>query len=143
METGFETLYLLSPNPGAMLMSCAASYIPVSAARARKLGLDWVNWRSLRTSHATWLKLAGDDVKDARRRCGTRGRAPRWTSTCSSCRRPETGDRQTELSQHANRLKLRRNCSQLQSRTEMRDVRVIENMMAVNETFEVNSRLTG
>lgn len=33
---------------------------------ARKLGLDWVNWRSLRTSHATWLKMAGADVKDAR-----------------------------------------------------------------------------
>jgi integrase len=32
---------------------------------ARKLGLDWVNWRSLRTSHATWLKMAGADVKDA------------------------------------------------------------------------------
>jgi integrase len=32
---------------------------------ARKLGLDWVNWRSLRTSHATCLKMAGADVKDA------------------------------------------------------------------------------
>ena len=32
---------------------------------ARKLGLDFVNWRSLRTSHATWLKMAGADVKDA------------------------------------------------------------------------------
>jgi hypothetical protein len=32
---------------------------------ARKLGLDWVNWRSLRTSHAVWLKMAGADVKDA------------------------------------------------------------------------------
>ena len=32
---------------------------------ARKLGLGWVNWRSLRTSHAVWLKLAGADVKDA------------------------------------------------------------------------------
>ena len=32
---------------------------------ARKLGLDWVNWRCLRTSHATWLKKAGADVKDA------------------------------------------------------------------------------
>jgi len=31
----------------------------------RKLGLDWVNWRCLRTSHATWLKIAGADVKDA------------------------------------------------------------------------------
>lgn len=32
---------------------------------ARKLGLPWMNWRSLRTSHATWLKIAGADVKDA------------------------------------------------------------------------------
>jgi integrase len=24
-----------------------------------------VNWRSLRTSHAVWLKMAGADVKDA------------------------------------------------------------------------------
>jgi integrase len=32
---------------------------------ARKLGLDWLNWRSLRTSHAVWLKMAGADVKDA------------------------------------------------------------------------------
>jgi hypothetical protein len=24
-----------------------------------------VNWRCLRTSHATWLKMAGADVKDA------------------------------------------------------------------------------
>ena len=32
---------------------------------ARRLGLPWVNWRSLRTSHATWLKMAGADVKDA------------------------------------------------------------------------------
>jgi integrase len=32
---------------------------------ARKLSLGWVNWRSLRTSHAVWLKMAGADVKDA------------------------------------------------------------------------------
>ena len=32
---------------------------------ARAMGLPWVNWRSLRTSHATWLKMAGADVKDA------------------------------------------------------------------------------
>jgi hypothetical protein len=27
--------------------------------------MPWVNWRCLRTPHATWLKLAGPDVKDA------------------------------------------------------------------------------
>jgi integrase len=32
---------------------------------ARTLGMPWANWRCLRTSHATWLKLAGADVKDA------------------------------------------------------------------------------
>jgi len=32
---------------------------------ARAIGLPWVNWRSLRTSHAVWLKMAGADVKDA------------------------------------------------------------------------------
>jgi integrase len=32
---------------------------------ARKFGLEFVNWRCLRTSHATWLKMVGADVKDA------------------------------------------------------------------------------
>jgi integrase len=32
---------------------------------AEKLGWDFVNWRCLRTSHATWLKLSGADPKDA------------------------------------------------------------------------------
>lgn len=32
---------------------------------ARTMGLPWVNWRCLRTSHAVWLKLAGADIKDA------------------------------------------------------------------------------
>ena len=31
---------------------------------ARKMGLGFVNWRCLRTSHATWLKMAGADPKD-------------------------------------------------------------------------------
>jgi ATP-dependent helicase/nuclease subunit A len=31
----------------------------------RAIGLPWVNWRSLRTSHANWLKMAGADPKDA------------------------------------------------------------------------------
>ena len=30
---------------------------------ARKLGLSFVNWRCLRTSHATWLVQAGTDPK--------------------------------------------------------------------------------
>ena len=32
---------------------------------ARKLGIRFVNWQVLRRSHATWLKLAGADPKDA------------------------------------------------------------------------------
>jgi integrase len=32
---------------------------------AHKLGIGFVNWQVLRRSHATWLKLAGADVKDA------------------------------------------------------------------------------
>lgn len=32
---------------------------------ARRLGLDFVNWQVLRRSFATWLKMAGADVKDA------------------------------------------------------------------------------
>lgn len=31
---------------------------------ARKLGIDFVNWRSLRTSYATWLIEAGANPKD-------------------------------------------------------------------------------
>ena len=35
---------------------------------AEKMGLGFVNWRCLRTSHATWLKMLGADVKDAQAR---------------------------------------------------------------------------
>jgi integrase len=34
----------------------------------RKPGMEFVNWRSLRTSHATWLKMAGADVKHVQAR---------------------------------------------------------------------------
>jgi hypothetical protein len=33
---------------------------------ARKLGLSFLNWRCLRTSHATWLVRAGADPKCSR-----------------------------------------------------------------------------
>ena len=36
-----------------------------SSLQLGRWSLPWVNWRSLRTSHATWLKMAGADVKDA------------------------------------------------------------------------------
>ena len=32
--------------------------------RARKIGLGFVNWRSLRTSRATWMIEAGANPKD-------------------------------------------------------------------------------
>ena len=32
---------------------------------AKTLGIGWVNWQVLRRSYATWLKLAGADIKDA------------------------------------------------------------------------------
>ena len=31
---------------------------------ARQLGIGWVNWRSLRTSRATWMTEAGANPKD-------------------------------------------------------------------------------
>jgi len=31
---------------------------------ARQLGLPWINWRCLRTSHATWIVEAGANPKD-------------------------------------------------------------------------------
>jgi integrase len=34
---------------------------------ARQAGLPFVNWRCLRTSYATWLKLKRADPKDAQR----------------------------------------------------------------------------
>ena len=32
---------------------------------AKTLGIGWVNWQVLRRSFATWLKMAGADIKDA------------------------------------------------------------------------------
>jgi integrase len=32
---------------------------------AAAMGIGWANWQVLRRSHATWLKMAGADVKDA------------------------------------------------------------------------------
>jgi len=35
----------------------------LSRRAGRKLGLDWINWRVLRRSYATWLIQAGADPK--------------------------------------------------------------------------------
>jgi hypothetical protein len=48
---------------------------------AKSLGLSFVNWRCLRTSHATWLVQAGADAKSVQGQCGTRAFRPRWTFT--------------------------------------------------------------
>jgi len=55
----------------------------------RKLGLGFLNWRCLRTSHATWLKMAGADVKDAQARCDTRGQvqAGHLSAICAESQR--------------------------------------------------------
>jgi integrase len=37
----------------------------IDGSPCRAIGMPWVNWRSLRTSHCVWLNLAGTDVKDA------------------------------------------------------------------------------
>jgi hypothetical protein len=52
---------------------------------ARALGMGSVNWQVLRRSHATWLKLAGADVKDAQAQDAPLKADQRlWKSTSSS-----------------------------------------------------------
>jgi integrase len=41
---------------------------------ARKLGLPWINWRCLRSSHATWMVEAGANPKDVASTCRLRRR---------------------------------------------------------------------
>jgi integrase len=43
----------------------SASQDRIIKPAARSVGLDFVNWGCLRRSHATWLKPAGADIKDA------------------------------------------------------------------------------
>lgn len=89
---------------------------------ARKTGLGWVNWRSLRTSHAVWLKLAGADVKDAQGQM----RHSRASTTLDIYQQfvPESQQRVVEklssLSTEINQVQ-KRNCSQLQPKSEIRD----------------------
>jgi integrase len=53
---------------------------------ARRLGLPSVNWRCLRTSHATWLRQAGPTRNRCKVRCVTPAFRPRWKSTLRSYR---------------------------------------------------------
>jgi hypothetical protein len=67
------------------LMNCAKRQIHQAAAR--KLCLPWINWRCLRTSHATWMVEAGANPKDVQGQMRhSRASRPRWTSTRSSSR---------------------------------------------------------
>jgi integrase len=50
---------------------------------ARRLGLAFVNWRCLRTSHATWLVQAGADPKSVQGQGGIPVSRPRWIFTLS------------------------------------------------------------
>src|SRR2546427_7827576 len=54
-----------SPADRAAQRTAMHSKVRFIKPAARSMELPWVNWRSLRTSHATWLKMAGADVKDA------------------------------------------------------------------------------
>jgi len=63
-SAGLDDLVFQSVRTGAPMRdnNILCRYIKPAG---RKLGMPWLNWRCLRTSHATWLKLAGADVKDA------------------------------------------------------------------------------
>jgi integrase len=61
---GPDDLVFQSPMKGAPMRDNNILVRHIKPA-ARKLGLPWVNWQVLRRSFATWLKLAGADVKDA------------------------------------------------------------------------------
>ena len=61
---GADDLVFQSPLRGAPMRDNNVLVRHIKPA-ARKLGIGWVNWQVLRRSLATWLKLAGADVKDA------------------------------------------------------------------------------
>jgi len=99
---------------------------------ARSLDLGWINWRSLRTSHAVWLKMAGADVKDAQGQM----RHSRASTTLDIYqqfvpeRKPAASSAKTKQPKHQYSLNSGRNCSQLQPRSDLRDLQVIENVVA-------------
>lgn len=61
---GPEDLVFQSPMTGAPMRDNNVLVRHLKPA-ARKLDLGFVNWQVLRRSFATWLKMAGADVKDA------------------------------------------------------------------------------
>jgi integrase len=61
---GPDDLVFQSPAAGAPMRDNNILVRHLKPA-ARKLGIGFVNWQVLRRSFATWLKMAGADVKDA------------------------------------------------------------------------------
>jgi integrase len=61
---GPDDLVFQSPAAGAPVRDNNVLVRHLKPA-GRKLGIGWVNWQVLRRSFATWLKMAGADVKDA------------------------------------------------------------------------------
>jgi integrase len=94
----------------------------------RAIGLPWVNWRCLRTSHAVWLKLVGADMKDAQGQM----RHSKISTTMDIYTQfvPESQQRVVDRLDSLSCRGSVTNCSQLQPRSEMRDVQVIESMVA-------------
>jgi integrase len=63
-SNGPDELVFQSPFSGVPMRDNSTLVRHIKPA-ARKLGIGWVNWQVLRRSFATWLKMAGADVKDA------------------------------------------------------------------------------
>jgi len=59
-----EDLVFQSPLKGGPMQDSNVLVRHLKPA-AKKQGIGWVNWQVLRRSFATWLKIAGADVKDA------------------------------------------------------------------------------
>jgi len=74
--------------------------------------------------HQTCSKEAGPWHK-----CGTRGHQQRWTLPAVRASESTASSRKAKHSSK-NQLKSERNCSQLQPKSEMRDVQLIERMVA-------------
>ena len=65
-SSGPDDLVFQSVRKGAVMRDNNILVRHIKPAAAR-VGLGWVNWRCLRTSHATWLKPAGVPVRDAQK----------------------------------------------------------------------------
>jgi integrase len=61
---GFDDLVFQSVSKGVPMRDNNILVRHIKPA-AREIGLPWVNWQVMRRSFATWLKMAGADVKDA------------------------------------------------------------------------------